>query len=96
MPSIAEAEQFQGLENFWNLLVYLLSSRTICRLEDGRLILAPNFAKPGNVLAILAGCSSPVILREEADGTMSLVGDAYALGQSSLAMRTDFVTISLS
>ena len=72
--------RFEGMNEFWNLLIYLLASRTVCSVRDGRLVVAPDFIQPEDDLVLLLGCSCPVILRKQKDGTYRLVGEAYALG----------------
>lgn len=77
---IAVGQHFEDVEQFWDLLEYLLMSRTICKLDDGKLAVAPDVAEAGDRVAILAGCSNPAILRESADGTFRLLGDGHVLG----------------
>lgn len=78
---LSARDQFQGLEQFWELLEYLLMCRTVGAIQDGRLLVAPDFAEAGDVVAILAGCSNPVVLRkDDASSTFRLLGDAHLMG----------------
>ncbi|KAF2856722.1 hypothetical protein T440DRAFT_462957 [Plenodomus tracheiphilus IPT5] len=73
--------QFQGLEPFFSLLEYLLMSRTICSMEDSRLLVAPDVAHAGDSVAVLAGCTNAVVLRRnENNESFRLLGDAHVCG----------------
>jgi hypothetical protein len=78
---LTRQDTFQNLEPFWDLLEYLLMSRTICEMEDSRLLVAPDIAQSGDAVEVLAGCTNPVIMRRDrTDGTFRLLGDAQVLG----------------
>lgn len=79
-------QRFEDIEQFWDLLEYLLMSRTICKLDDGRLAVAPDFVEAGDRVAILAGCSNPAVLRESTDGTFRLLGDGHVSGVREMEM----------
>lgn len=90
---IPEGQRFEDFEQFWDLLEYLLMSRTICKLDDGRLAVAPDFAEAGDRVAILAGCSNPAVLRKSTDGTFRLLEDGQMLGARGMEMDLSSVAM---
>lgn len=52
--------------------------------------LCPPDTKAGDLICILHGCSVPVILREEEDGFVKLVGESYVHGKMDGEAVTDF------
>lgn len=77
---LPEEERFDGVEDFWDVLIYILTSRTVCVMNKNTLVLAQNYARCGDCVALLVGCSNPVLLRPQNDGTYVLLGDAHVLG----------------
>ena len=61
---------------FYDHLQGLLTSRTIISTEDGRLGIAPDFTEAGDLVCVLFGCHSPVVLRK-IDGLFFFVGDCW-------------------
>ncbi|KAI8937759.1 hypothetical protein NX059_005459 [Plenodomus lindquistii] len=79
--SLSMVKRFQGLETFFDLLEYLLMSRTICSMDDGSLLVAPDVAHVGDIAAVLAGCTNAVVLRaSESNGSYRFLGDAHVRG----------------
>lgn len=59
----------------------ITDGRQLVVTSSGCLGLCPNSAQPGDVLAILHGCMTPVILRPSmTDGVWQLLGDSYFYG----------------
>ncbi len=79
-PAIPEYLRFQGVEEFWDLLIYLLATRTVCATAEGGLVVAPDFTEVGDEVYMLAGCSNPVVLRNTTGGAFRLMGDCHVLG----------------
>ncbi|KAM7211862.1 Heterokaryon incompatibility protein (HET) domain containing protein [Rhypophila decipiens] len=83
---IPEEKRFSQMDSLTDELVYLVATRTIGQLEDGRLLLAPDSAEEGDGVCILAGCSNAVVLRSRTSGGMegedpfTLLGDCYVMG----------------
>jgi hypothetical protein len=46
-------------------------------IEGGQIRLSPVAVEAGNIIAVVYGCSIPVVLREEDGGKVSLVGECY-------------------
>ena len=65
-------------------LLYRVSpiySKKLVVTEGGAVGLGPKSAQEGDVVAVLHGCRTPVILRSgEDDGTFQLLGDSYFYG----------------
>jgi hypothetical protein len=56
-------------------------SRKLVVTEGGAVGFRPKSAQEGDVVAVLHGCRTPVILRPcEDDGTFQLLGDSYFYG----------------
>ncbi|KAI0831038.1 HET-domain-containing protein [Hypoxylon sp. FL0890] len=55
----------------------MLSWRRLVTTSSGYLGLVPAAARAGDVVAVLVGCDAPLVLRPEAGGRYSVVGEAY-------------------
>ncbi|KAK4943013.1 hypothetical protein LTR10_017398 [Elasticomyces elasticus] len=88
-------DRFSGFEQFWELLEYLLMCRTVSKMDTGQLLVASDVAQVGDVVAILAGCSNPVVLRPDTHPTTGgpltfrLLGDAHGLGMDVDEISSD-------
>lgn len=90
-------DRFENFEPFWDLLEYLLMSRIICMMDDRRLLVAPDLAQPEDVVAVLAGCTNPVVLRRNGEGgTFRLLGDAHVNGVEEKEVRRERLGLSAS
>ena len=49
-------------------------------LQEDQIGLGPAAATKGDIVAILYGCSVPVVLRKSGDGEVTLVGECYVHG----------------
>ncbi|KAK5123885.1 hypothetical protein LTR85_002081 [Meristemomyces frigidus] len=58
-------------------LFHICAGRSLCVSDERRFCLAPGAALPGDVIAVLLGCTSAVILRSSAAGTYQVIGEAY-------------------
>lgn len=64
--------------------------RAVCGVNGSRLLVAPDFVETGGTVAVLAGCSNPVILRGGgSSGTFRLLRGAHVLGVSADETRQD-------
>ncbi|KAK0712341.1 hypothetical protein B0T26DRAFT_676819 [Lasiosphaeria miniovina] len=79
-PLVAGEKRFVEVEEVAGAVDYVVASRTLGMLQDGRLVLAPNFAEEGDSVHILAGCSNTAVLQRRGDGSMMFLGDCYVLG----------------
>jgi hypothetical protein len=95
---LEEGDRFQDFEPFWDLLEYLLMSRTVCEMKGSGMVVASDIAQPGDIVAILAGCSNPVVLRKsQSDRTFRLLSDAHVLGvNQNDTSREGLVTICIN
>jgi len=64
--------------------------RRLIITEEGRMGLAPYYVEKGGKLAILSGCSSPVLLHENSDGTYRFVGSCFVQGWMKGEMLEQF------
>ncbi|CZR69830.1 uncharacterized protein PAC_19730 [Phialocephala subalpina] len=69
-----------GLEDALTRVENALTGRRLMTTTEGYLGLAIREARQGDLVAILYGCSCPVILRRRGDGTFHFVGEAYMHG----------------
>lgn len=53
--------------------------RSVCVTYNGRILLGPAEAKPGDKISVVGGAISPLVLRESG-GTYTLVGDLHVFG----------------
>ncbi|KAI1411049.1 hypothetical protein F5Y13DRAFT_201571 [Hypoxylon sp. FL1857] len=61
--------------------VWINMNKVLAILDDGKLAMAPNGAKVGDKVFVLAGCNFPVGLREaEENGPYCVVGECYVDG----------------
>jgi hypothetical protein len=74
--NLLEQEVPLHLPRFYDHLQGLLTSRTIVSLHDGRICIAPDFTEVGDLVCILFGCDSAVVLRRR-DDSYSFVGDCW-------------------
>lgn len=54
--------------------------RSLCVSDKHHICLAPGAALPGDIVAVLLGCTQAIILRPNADGTHRVIGEAYCDG----------------
>ncbi|KAG8164356.1 hypothetical protein KVR01_006274 [Diaporthe batatas] len=52
-------------------------ARTLFTMGDGRIGLGPEAMKNGDSVCVFLGCDSPIILRQQSDGTYQVVGEAF-------------------
>ncbi|EXJ74247.1 uncharacterized protein A1O5_02543 [Cladophialophora psammophila CBS 110553] len=57
----------------------LLVGRTLVVLDEKIMGFAPDFTQPGDLVCLLKGCDSPVILRKQANAPYMFIGDSYFL-----------------
>lgn len=84
-PQVAEEKRFPESEELFSAVDYIVASRTLGILDDGRLVLAPDFTEEGDLVYILAGCSNAAVLRKRDDGSIMFLGDCYVMGLSDCA-----------
>ncbi|CZR66919.1 uncharacterized protein PAC_16820 [Phialocephala subalpina] len=63
-----------------NYVRFACAGRSFYMTQDGICGLAPLHAKKGDVVTVLLGCNSPMVLRPTTEGTYKLVGEAYCDG----------------
>ncbi|PQE07224.1 Heterokaryon incompatibility protein [Rutstroemia sp. NJR-2017a BVV2] len=79
-PSIED----HGAENKVLLRMWTtFSSRSFFTTKEGYIGLAPDTAAPGDVLVVLLGLDSPVLLRATTNGCYNVVGTCYVYGLMS-------------
>lgn len=83
-PQVAEERRFAEVEELATAVDYIVASKTLGLLQDGRLVLAPDFTEEGGLVYILAGCSNAAALRRREDGSIMFLGDCYVLGLEEL------------
>lgn len=54
--------------------------RALLQTDDQRFALGPELSRPGDIIAILIGCSSAIVLRPTMDNMYQVIGDAYCQG----------------
>jgi hypothetical protein len=57
-----------------------MAGRKFLITRNGYLGLAPNTSKKGDIIAVLFGCTTPMVLRPTADKRYEVVGEAYVHG----------------
>ena len=81
------------LHQFCTLSYKGMRDRRLAVLSGGEMSVVPDFAEVGNVVAILMGCSVPVMLRkEDGEDEFEFVGECYMNGMMSsdaLEMRDE-------
>jgi hypothetical protein len=55
-------------------------NRRFITLEGGQIGLGPVVAVENDIVAVLYGCSIPVVLRKSSNGGVTLVGECYIQG----------------
>ncbi|KAM0264110.1 hypothetical protein ACHAQJ_000855 [Trichoderma viride] len=77
------AEPLEAL-NFSHYLDNMVSGRCARRMfietEEGYIGLGPRGCKPGDIICVIPGCNSPVVLRPTIDGNFQLVGESFVYG----------------
>ena len=63
---------------FTNILTYC-NHRTLCTTDRGYIALAPPYARPGDQISVLLGCSDAILLRPDGD-RWRVVGECYVPG----------------
>jgi hypothetical protein len=69
-----------SLNHFEAAFVTVAGFRRLATTEKGYLCYAPCKAEPGDVIAILADCHAPVVLRRQPEGHCRFVGTCYVHG----------------
>lgn len=81
--SVEDKNSLRDLPGFVNSVEFMLSDQRRLATTNTSLGLVPGEAKPGDRIAILIGCSVPVVIREVSAGGKSawrLVGESYIQG----------------
>ncbi|POS71020.1 hypothetical protein DHEL01_v210584 [Diaporthe helianthi] len=69
-------------DGFFQISRAILGTRQIMGTSDGYRGVAPLLAREGDIICILFGCHTPMVLRQEGVDTFRIVGECYALGLS--------------
>ena len=72
------------MEIYANWVRYFMKGRSFFSTDKGHIGLGPKLANPEDVVVVLAGCGSPMVLRPAANGRYRVVGECfiYALSHS--------------
>jgi hypothetical protein len=65
---------------FLNVVFDATSNRLVFTTSDGRICLGPRAVEVGDVVAVLLGCDSPLVLRPNGLGQFKVIGEAYCHG----------------
>ncbi|KAF4452329.1 heterokaryon incompatibility [Fusarium albosuccineum] len=57
-----------------------LSGRTLAETDEGHVGLCPGDAQQGDIVVVLLGCQSPMLLRSQPGGYFKIVGECYMHG----------------
>ena len=67
--------------HYLDVVRYEAKGRTLIVTDSPRFIgIAPNTCRKGDHIAVLLGCPSPIVLREEEDGNYLVLGECYVHG----------------
>jgi hypothetical protein len=62
---------------FLNVVFDVTLNRPVFTTSDGRICLGPRAVEVGDVVAVLLGCDSPLVLRPNGLGQFKVIGEAY-------------------
>jgi hypothetical protein len=65
---------------FLNVVFDVTSNRLVFTTSDGRICLGPRTVEVGDVVTVLLGCDSPLVLRPNGLGQFKVIGEAYCHG----------------
>ncbi|KAF5549336.1 heterokaryon incompatibility protein [Fusarium mexicanum] len=69
-----------AIQHVQDCVFVLGEGRTLFRTQKGMLGLGHELIQPGDVVTLLLGCHSPIVLRPRHEGGFTFVGDAYVDG----------------
>jgi hypothetical protein len=75
-----DESKFAEYEAFYVKIRGHLQSRTLFLTEEGKFGIGPDWIQENDLVCLLFGCDSPVVLRKREDGTHQYVGEAFVRG----------------
>jgi hypothetical protein len=78
-----EAHLSADFQKFVKMAAYMTRGRLVYRTSDGILGVAPTSAEPGDVVVVMFGSRSPMVLRPTHDNTYKVIGESYCYGYMS-------------
>jgi hypothetical protein len=79
-PHFNEAHLSTSHENFINRASSMLRGRLVYNTSGGTFGIAPDFAEPGDIVVVLLGFLSAMVLRPSHGNTYKVVGESYCNG----------------
>lgn len=77
-----EDKSLGPLTGFFGVSRAMLGGRQLMHATGGYLGIAPPLAREGDIVCVLLGCHTPMVLRPRADNQFGIVGECYMLGIS--------------
>lgn len=78
----AEDQSLGPLTGFFGVSRAMIGGKQLMHTSDGHLGIAPPLAQEGDVVCILIGCHTPMVLRPHGENQFRIVGECYTLGIS--------------
>ena len=82
VAGLTVANNSRDTSNILERVFTYCKNRTLCTTEQGYIVLAPKYAKPGDQVCVLLGCWSSILLRP-AGNRWQVVGECYVPGLES-------------